>query len=252
MAKTYDQFKSEVLGHCYDIDGYYGAQCWDGTAYYQRWLGYPVIYTDIHGFACDIWESRKTNGMLKNFTEVRELQSGDVVVFRKVDGWTPLSHIAIFDSDAGNGYGWFLGQNQGAKNGAFSLQMLPYFATFDTAFRPNCFIGSNEVKHVEKENHGDVWSDTIVHVGDTVKSISCTIEGISGNCVNVPTLGGLIPMTDVSESSDTKDGKCDNVLMTVDAKVFLDPCVVEAVDVKSNIVKVHGYWVNAEPLLVKR
>ena len=78
--------------------------------------------------------------MLNNFTEVTVMQAGDIAVFREVAGVTPYSHIAIFDHDAGDGYGWFLGQNQGGNNGAFNLCKIPYSATFDTAFRPKCFV----------------------------------------------------------------------------------------------------------------
>ena len=42
-------------------------------------------------------------------------------------------------SDLGNGYGLFLGQNQGGAAGAFNEVKLPYSATYDTAFRPKCY-----------------------------------------------------------------------------------------------------------------
>ena len=137
---TYEQFKNQVLGKCYDIDGYYSAQCWDGTMKYMIDLGYKAIHCTTSGYAKDIWNNRKTNGILNYCNEVTVMQPGDIAVFKEVAGWTPYSHIAIFDHDAGGGYGWFLGQNQGGVNGAFNLCKLPYSATFDTAFRPKCFV----------------------------------------------------------------------------------------------------------------
>lgn len=143
--KTYYDFKKEVIDKGYDVDGWYGFQCWDGMALYEKWLGYSVTNTDIHGFACDIWESRKTNGILKNFVEVEVMQPGDIAIFKK-SVWTPSSHVAIFDSDIDGVFGWFLGQNQNGKyknpNGgsSFNLIQLPYAALFDTAFRPKCFV----------------------------------------------------------------------------------------------------------------
>ena len=103
-------------------------------------LGYKAIHCTTSGYAKDIWNNRKTNGILTYCNEVTVMQPGDIAVFREVAGWTPYSHIAIFDHDAGGGYGWFLGQNQGGVNGAFNLCKLPYSATFDTAFRPKCFV----------------------------------------------------------------------------------------------------------------
>jgi hypothetical protein len=103
-------------------------------------LGYKAIHCTTSGYAKDIWNNRKTNGILNYCNEVTVMQPGDIAVFREVAGWTPYSHIAIFDHDASGGYGWFLGQNQGGVNGAFNLCKLPYSATFDTAFRPKCFV----------------------------------------------------------------------------------------------------------------
>lgn len=142
---TYEQFKNQVLGKRYDIDGRYGAQCWDGTMKYMIDLGYRAIHCTTSGYAKDIWNNRKTNGILNYCNEVTVMQPGDIAVFKEVAGWTPYSHIAIFDHDAGGGYGWFLGQNQGGVNGAFNLCKLPYSATFDTAFRPKCFV--NQVQN---------------------------------------------------------------------------------------------------------
>lgn len=140
---TYQDFKNAVLGTGHDVDGYYGNQCWDGYAYYCKWLGVPYANCTVTGYVRDIWEQRATNGILNYFDEVSTMQPGDVAVFRVVSGWTPYSHIAIFDSDIDGTYGYFLGQNQGGANGAFNLCKLPYSATYDTAFRPKVFSGGS-------------------------------------------------------------------------------------------------------------
>ena len=146
---TYEDFYNYAINNGFDIDGYYGWQCWDGYAEYCKWLGVPYASCGIHGYACDIWEQRQTNGILNYFDEVGVMQAGDVAVFQCVSGWTPYSHIAIFHSDIDGTYGYFLGQNQGGDitnpNGgsAFSLCRLPYSATFDTAFRPKSFINAS-------------------------------------------------------------------------------------------------------------
>lgn len=242
MSKTYAQFKSEVLGKAFDIDGYYGAQCWDGMAYYERWLGYPITNTDIHGYACDIWESRKTNGILNNFIEVTVMQAGDIAIFRRVANWTPYSHVAIFDHDAGGGYGWFLGQNQGGI-GAFTLQKLPYSATFDTAFRPKCFVTYTKEP-----------IDQILNVGSYVTSCPMKIgnqglKNLDGDLyAYLAPLGKWIPIKYVSEA-DASDGRKDNYLANTNAKVFIDRCRVDDVNVAKNQVKIRGIWVDPTPLI---
>ena len=123
-------------------------QCWDGYAEYCQWQGIPYANCTTTGYVRDIWDNRHTNGTLNHFVEVERLQPGDVVVF-SVNGSTPLSHIAIFDSDAGGGYGYFLGQNQGGvpnpQGGSnFNITKLPYSATYRTAFRPKKFINTTQ------------------------------------------------------------------------------------------------------------
>lgn len=139
---SYNEYYNTRIGKAYNVDGYYGAQCWDGYADYCRYLGYPFANCSVTGFVQDIWNYRHSNGTLNNFVEVSVMQPGDVAVFKRHPN-TPYSHIAIFHGDAGGGYGWFLGQNQANSSlnlgSGFSLAKLPYTATFDTAFRPKRF-----------------------------------------------------------------------------------------------------------------
>ena len=134
MTFSYKDFKSAVLGQSIDFDKTFGYQCVDLIDHLWSCAHYPIIYCSQSGYAKDLREYRITNGILNNHTEVKVMKPGDIAVFREVPGVTPYSHIAIFDSDAGNGYGWFLGQNQGASY--VNVVKLPYSATYDTAFRP--------------------------------------------------------------------------------------------------------------------
>ena len=137
---TYEEFKAEVLDKAFDIDNAYGAQCWDGAMYYSQRLGYPVFHCDDGtGYARDIWTARNRSGILEYYDEVEWLEPGDLTVFKEYPVYTPASHIAIFDHDAGNGFGVFLGQNQDEDRMSFCLATLPYAATYPTAFRPKCF-----------------------------------------------------------------------------------------------------------------
>ena len=148
MAKSYQEFKNMVLGKAYDVDGWYSAQCWDGYAYYMQYLGYKPAWCTSTGYAQDIYTNMDSNGMKEQTDLVYNLQPGDIVVF-PVNSVTPLSHVAIFDSDAGNGYGNFLGQNQtsaDASGSAFSIAQLPYSATYHYAFRPKIFAQQQQTQ----------------------------------------------------------------------------------------------------------
>ena len=61
---NYQNFKNAVLGKAFDVDGFYGAQCWDGFAKYMIDLGYRAIHCTTSQFAKDIWNNRKANGIL--------------------------------------------------------------------------------------------------------------------------------------------------------------------------------------------
>ncbi|EMG26233.1 N-acetylmuramoyl-L-alanine amidase [Streptococcus parauberis] len=166
---AYLDFKSRVLNNGYDHDGgAFGWQCWDGFAEWCVTNGIPIINTDPvnhSGYAKDLWELRKTNGMLTYFDEVETMEGGDVAIFKEVASVTPSSHVAIFDSDIDGVYGWFLGQNQGgvpyASGGsAFNLVMLPYSATYQTAFRVKKKVEGTQNMGTKNIN-GDIYSNLI-------------------------------------------------------------------------------------------
>lgn len=133
-------FQNEVLGSGFDIDGYFGWQCWDGYAKYCLWLGVPFVNCMVSGYVKDIWEQRYNNGILDYFDEVESLEGGEVAIFTENE-WTPVSHVAVFVADIDGTQGWFLGQNQGGEagpngGGAFNLVAFPYSTLYTTAFRP--------------------------------------------------------------------------------------------------------------------
>lgn len=148
MSKSYQEFKNMVLGKAFDVDGWYSAQCWDGYAYYMQYLGLKPAWCTSTGYVQDIYTNMDSNGMKEQCELVYNLQAGDIVVFPR-NSVTPLSHVAIFDSDAGNGYGNFLGQNQtssDASGSAFSIARLPYSATYYWAFRPKVLSQQTQPK----------------------------------------------------------------------------------------------------------
>lgn len=109
---------------------------------------------------------------------------------------------------------------------------------------------------------GKKWTqDCVLRVGDTVKSVSCGIaaipgtrSAIQGNLVNVPALGGLVPLADVDEAADTRDGKNDDYLANTNARVFYLPKKVIAIDAARDLCKCEGcdYWIKCGPLMALR
>lgn len=117
--------------------------------------------------------------MLKYFDEVTEMEPGDIAVFKEAPA-TPVSHIAIFDSDIDGVNGRFLGQNQGGSaypggGGVFNIVQLPYSATFDTAFRlkkqpksSSAVVTKGQDKIMTKNIDGDIYSGLITSANPNV------------------------------------------------------------------------------------
>lgn len=113
---TPHEFYLKYIGKTVDVDGYYGGQCWDLYAQYCRENGIPFFHCTTSGYVKDIWNNRKSSGILNYMDEVpnlESLQDGDVVIWGNCAA-CPYSHIAIFRKANGNGSGIFLGQNQSA------------------------------------------------------------------------------------------------------------------------------------------
>lgn len=103
---SYSAFRAYVLGRGFDVDGYYGYQCWDGTALLWQRLGLNLITGN--GLAIGCWDLKRNVNKYTKFdlvTSVNSLKKGDVVVMRP-------NHIGFFDGYDGN-YMRILGQNQG-------------------------------------------------------------------------------------------------------------------------------------------
>lgn len=138
---TPHEYYLSVNGKKIDMDGYYGGQCWDLYAHYMKTLGYKYANCTTTGYVKDIWNNRKTNGMLDSCIEVsvNAMQDGDIAVWGNCDA-CPKSHIAIFRKDNGNGTGIFLGQNQ---SGQYVDQKSFIYTGIIGVFRPKCYVVKN-------------------------------------------------------------------------------------------------------------
>lgn len=124
--KYYDlnKYVARERGKSRDVDGAYGAQCWDQMSQYMQWLGVPKwqTYTNVGGWsphpgwACNVRHHAKAAGLGKWF----RLRSGKVkpkpgwiVFWDKGDAAYPKSHVATVLADLGGGRLRCLTQNPG-------------------------------------------------------------------------------------------------------------------------------------------
>lgn len=136
---TPHEFYTKHINKANDVDGYYGAQCWDLFAKFCLDAKYPVFNCTSSGYVKDIWNFRHKSGILKYFDEVpaNKMQDGDWAIWGNCSA-CPDSHIAMFRKDNGNGTGIFLGQNQGGRMAATQVN-LPYKGILG-ALRPKCYV----------------------------------------------------------------------------------------------------------------
>ena len=150
---TYDIFRNAVNGQFVDLDGQYGAQCWDGACliYVQDDVG-QYLYTAHNvgqgeGTAKSCWinvdaRNRNASGHFSPIYNKTEIKKGDIIVFNTYSGWYgSAGHIGYADEDYnGTDYINVLGENQGTGSNpttgkAFSINRLYLGSAFLGAFR---------------------------------------------------------------------------------------------------------------------
>lgn len=119
---TWSEWRTNTLGQEYDVDGYYGCQCWDYAAEFWYNVGFPQNYplTGPNQSAYECWTVNRDNNVAYNgttyfdlITNLSDVKTGDVLVWDATVS-VPAGHIAFADEDYdGSGYIWVLGQNQG-------------------------------------------------------------------------------------------------------------------------------------------
>lgn len=118
MGKTAQDFINQYNRTTVDYDGVYGAQCVDAFKVFCAWLGVPVKST-ITGWADGYWTNRKTQGYAaycEFITDVNSLKAGDWL-FWSHGSSCKNSHVGMFVSYAGNGYGNIFSENQAGTTG---------------------------------------------------------------------------------------------------------------------------------------
>lgn len=140
MAQSFQIFVDTYNGTGHDVDGYYGAQCWDGYAFYDQWLGYSPIHCTATGGARDLWEQRNSNGILNNHDIVTgNPQNGDIGVWTNAYGGG-YGHVAMYYN------GQWMGQNQGGAaypGGGAVFNIVSLSWPDGGLLRPKCYSGGS-------------------------------------------------------------------------------------------------------------
>ena len=137
-------FANDTLGKCIDVDGYYGAQCWDLMAAF--WLNYTgrTLYTCGTGAAKGTiqdgcWQKNAGNEFTMVWDKTK-IQAGDIAVY-STGTW---GHIGMAMGNYNNGYFTLLGQNQGGTpcvgGGAAGNIINLSTRDFIGAFRPKIYV----------------------------------------------------------------------------------------------------------------
>lgn len=111
---TPQEFKDLTINKTFDVDGAYGAQCWDYFAWFCQFFKLPVsTYCALTGYVCDLWRLRDKYGYSAYFEyiyDAKDLRPGDWCFWDKGSSHN-FSHTAMYMLR--NGSPVELGQNQG-------------------------------------------------------------------------------------------------------------------------------------------
>lgn len=175
-TETHIAFKDYVLGHCYNTDGAYGAQCWDlADMYWQNYAG-RRFSTCGTGAAKGSWSCKEYNAgdEFALITDPAQLQAGDWVIF----GSGTYGHVGMALGGYNNGYVALLGQNQGGsacEQGGSAANIINIsLKSFVGAYRPKSYI-----KEEPKVDPIPISGCIEWHVarGDTMGKIMYSCEG---------------------------------------------------------------------------
>ena len=141
---TYEHFKDYTIGKCWNIDGAYGAQCWDLSSLHS--MNYTndkrTFSTCGTGAAKGMWNCKEQNAGSEYSLvyDVFKTKVGDIAVF---DGGT-WGHTCIIAGPVKNGYVACLGQNQGGSacpgGGAATNIVNISIKNFLGAFHPKTYV----------------------------------------------------------------------------------------------------------------
>lgn len=179
-------FANQTLGVCLDVDGYFGAQCWDSmSAYFYNYAG-RILDTCGTGaakgtIADGCWQKNAGNEFVMIWNPT-ELQAGDIAVF-STGQW---GHIGMAMGGYNNGYFALLGQNQGGRacpgGGAAGNIINISTRDFIGAFRPKAYIKPTPAPAPAPAPAPTPTTDTyVVKEGDTLGEIAYALGWYTGD-----------------------------------------------------------------------
>ena len=142
-VETPTAFKDFTLGGCWDVDGYWGGQCWDLGALF--WMNATedgrTLSTCGTGAAKGAWNCKEQNAgsEFDLIYDKTQLKAGDWVIF----GAGTYGHVGMALGPYNNNYVALEGQNQGGKacegGGAAANIINISLNSFIGAFRPKMY-----------------------------------------------------------------------------------------------------------------
>lgn len=180
-TETAAAFYNYTIGKCWDVDGYYGSQCWDLGALF--WMNYTkdgrTLSTCGTGAAKGAWNCKEQNAgdEFELITDPTKLQAGDFVIFKN----GTYGHVGMALGGYNNGYVTLLGTNQGGAacsgggSAANVINIRVSDATFAGAFRPKTYIVPEP--EPEPEPVASTCDKWVLKWGDTLGAIMRECEG---------------------------------------------------------------------------
>lgn len=152
---SYQEWRDATLGNGYDLDGWWGEQCWDFCAICYEQYGL-TLYTG-NGTAAGCWSLMKSANSKYPFRAVEgkeNIKRGDIIVI----GPNPYSyagHICFADEDYnGQQYLQCLGQNQKGNGSGYPVTVDPVnLAYFSGIFRNEYWQGIEPEPETSDNKH---------------------------------------------------------------------------------------------------
>lgn len=182
---TYQHFKDYTYGKCWNVDGAYGAQCWDLGALF--WMNYTSngrsLDTCGTGAAKGAWNCKEKNAGTEFDLgyDKTKIKTGDWVI----TGAGTWGHVCQAAGPYNNGYVACLGQNQGGSScpggGAATNIINLNLSSFLGFFHPKTYVEPTPPEPTPTPtptptpvSNCDTW---YVKKGDTMSGIMKTCKG---------------------------------------------------------------------------
>ena len=180
-TETFEAFKNYVIGQCWNVDGYAGAQCWDLMSLHA--MNYTkdkrTFSTCGTGAARGMWDCRDVNAgtEYEQIFDKTTVKTGDIIV---TNGGT-WGHTCEAAGPYNNGYVACLGQNQGGSacpGGGSSANIINLsLKDFLGAFRPKTYKEPEPTPPTPTPTPVSKCKSWTLVWGDTLGAIMKTCEG---------------------------------------------------------------------------